>query len=115
MKENDIILEKIHFKFPSPYDNSRDVIVIKNPNDAEFNHLLSKSLHRELRGITNSNVVYIWDANLATHNDVINMIDNTVDIGKFIISDSELLNSDEYKDDDYFANHKMIKRMLKSN
>lgn len=75
--------------------------------------MLDTAPYREARGFTNNNVVYVWNANLATHNDVLKLIPDQVDIGKFIISDDEVLNADEQKSYEYFENHKMIKRMMK--
>lgn len=111
MKINQLV-EKVNFRFPSPYEPAFEVLVYKNPNKAEFDRLLSKTVYKEARGITNGSVVYVWDANLATHDDVLVYIENKVDIGKFIISNDFVLNADEVKTDGYFENHKMIKRMM---
>ena len=106
------LFEKIHFKFPSPHAPGREVLIFKNPSNAEFKNLLAKSGDNEVRGITNGNVVYVWDANLALHEDVIDLLDKVVDVGKFIASDREVLSADEEKDTDYFLNHRMIQRMV---
>lgn len=111
MKANELV-EKVDFKIPSPYAPEREVLVFKNPSSMEYRNLLAKTLYGEVRGITNGNVVYVWDANLATHTDILQYIENKVDIGKFIASVETIYSADEVKDDLFFNNHKMIKRMF---
>lgn len=111
MKSSEI-LEKIDFKFPSPYASDREVLVFKNPHYLEYMNLLSKTSLGEVRGITNGNVIYVWDANLAIHNDILEYIENKVDIGKFMANSETVYSADEIKDDLFFNNHRMIKRMM---
>ena len=109
MKYNDSV-EKIHFKFNSPYDQSREVLVYKNPNNPEMKNALHKTSFNELRGLLVGNAVYIWDANLATHSDVTRILD-LEDTKNFIISGDTLLSAD-LTSEEYFLSKPMIKRMM---
>ena len=106
------IIEKVHFHFPSKYSPSEEVMIYKNPSHREFVQIINKLPYQELRGVTNNNVVYIWGAHLALHDEIIALIDNQVDIGKFMIDGDTVYSADEIKDDDYFQNHRMLNRML---
>lgn len=111
------LLEKIDFSFDSPFNGSK-VNVHKNPNYAEMNSARNKSNYHELRGLlVGHNVVYVWDANLATHDMVIELLsfEPGVDVKRFILDDENQIIpagiNNNYKD---FIESPMIQRMLKS-
>lgn len=85
------ILEKIDTQFASPRDASVWVRVYKNPSYVEMNQVRSRSSFNELRGVVhNQNVVYVWEANLATHADVMQVYDLTnAQVMKFILDDQD--------------------------
>ena len=110
------LLEKIEITFTSPYDLSRNVNVFKNPNYFEMNAARSKTAFNELRGIVyNKNIVYVWDANLATHDDVVKILALPEGaIWRFIIDgDDVITNADQTASDNDIASSSMIVRMLK--
>ena len=106
------VIEKVLFHFPSKHSPAHEVLVYKNPSHSEFLRIVEKSPYQELRGLTNNHVVYVWDGALATHIEVMPYIDNVVDLGKFEISGNAVYSADKTKDDEYFRNHDMIKRMM---
>jgi len=109
MPENKV-LEKINSKFPSPYDSSKDVLIYKNPSNLEMQLTKSKTSFNELRGLIEVHAVYIWDANLATHNDVEKFL-NIIPTARFLIEqDGSCISADE---NDLNFDHPMLKRMLK--
>ena len=110
------LLEKIDTKFASPYDSGQTVNVFKNPNRPEMENAKSKSTFNELRGLVyNKTVIYIWDANLATHDDVISVLSLPDGIiWRFILgSDNIVVNADPNCSDSDINDCPMIKRMLK--
>jgi hypothetical protein len=109
------LLEKIDAQFDSPYDSSAQVRVYKNPNYAEMNHARIRSSFNELRGLVhNTNVVYVWDANLATYDDVIRVYDLTDDqVSRFILgADDDLISADPAANSVQILSSPMIQRML---
>lgn len=111
------LVEKVELVFPSPYDESSNVKVFKNPHHAEMHHALSKSSFNELRGLVyNQNVVYVWDANLATHDDVIQVLSlPECEFWRFIVDDQDQITSaDPVVGQDLIMQSGMIKRMLKT-
>lgn len=112
------LLEKIDFSFDSPLDKSKTVNVHKNPNNPEMKSALEKSSWHELRGlIIGNNIVYIWDANLAVHDYVIELLDNSADVNikRFLIdSSNDLIPADiSLTKEDYMASP-MMQRMFKN-
>ena len=89
------ILEKLDSKFPSPHDNSQDVLIYKNPSNLEMQSVKSKTDYDELRGLINVNSVYIWDANLATHTEVEQFLNISSTNRFLILADGSILNADE--------------------
>lgn len=115
MKYNHI-LEKIDTQFDSPYDASAKVKVYKNPNYAEMNQARVKSSFNELRGVVhNQNVVYVWDANLATHADVMQVYDLTDEqVMKFILDDQEqIVSADASASVEQIMHSAMMTRMMR--
>jgi hypothetical protein len=111
------ILEKVEVQFPSPYDAHAQVRVFKNPNYLEMHHALMKSSFLELRGLVyNLNVVYVWDANLATHDDVIQVLALPEGVfWRFLLDDSDqIISADPTASQEEIMQSGMIKRMLKS-
>ena len=56
------------------------------------------------------NVVYIWDANLAIHNEVIELLEIS-NAKKFIVSNGELISADDISEEQ-FLEKRMIRRMM---
>jgi hypothetical protein len=110
------LLEKIDFEFPSPYDSSQTVKVHKNPNCLEALQARNKSSFNELRGlVVNDAVVYIWDANLATHDDVLGHLDVSTTVSRFIIdAEGLLMVADTTTPLEHLSALPMIKRMMTS-
>lgn len=111
------LLEKVELQFPSPYDAHSQVRVIKNPNHVEMRNVRDKSSFKELRGLVyNQNVVYVWDANLATHDDVIQVLALPEGVfWRFIVDDQDQITSaDPVVGQDLIMQSGMIKRMLKT-
>lgn len=112
MKVNDILLtERVHIKFDSKLDPSKEVSVYKNPGYREYIAIKKSSTYSELRGLLIGAAIYVWDANLAMHDQVSELFD-VVDINaSFIIGQN-----DDYMDAGYLPNdisdHPMLKRML---
>lgn len=112
-----LLLEKVELQFPSPYDAGSYVKVFKNPHHAEMHHALSTSSFKELRGLVyNQNVVYVWDANLATHDDVIQVLALPDGVfWRFIVDDQDQITSaDPVVGQDLILQSGMVKRMLKT-
>jgi len=110
------ILEKVDLTFPSPYDASASVRVYKNPNHAEMSQVKVKSSFGELRGLVyNQNVVYVWDANLATHADVITMYDLPDEqVVRFILDDQDqIISADPHMDAEQIHASAMVQRMMR--
>jgi hypothetical protein len=108
------LLEKVDFEFNSPYDSSQSVKVFRNPNYAEATQARNKSSFQELRGlVVGDNVVYVWDANLATHDDVIQLIKPLPTVMRFIIgTQGELLSADSTTTAEELSALPMVKRMV---
>jgi hypothetical protein len=53
------ILEKIHTKFPSQYDPSKEVLIYKNPSNPEFLYAKSKTANNDMHGLLVGNAIYI--------------------------------------------------------
>lgn len=109
-----VVIEKIDFSFPSPYSEFT-VNVFRNPSNAEYQHVKSKAVNNEIRGLLVGNVVYIWDGDLALHSDVIQLLDIDDDgVKRFIIDDrDEFINATMEPHDDGVPDHKMLQRMLR--
>ena len=56
------------------------------------------------------NVIYIWDANLAIHDDIIKLLEIS-DAKKFVVSDNELISADDISEEQ-FLEKRMIRRMM---
>ena len=107
------IYEHLEFQFPSWFDQSREAKIHKNPLRLEFLKLLNDSDFNELKGILNGNVIYIWDANLALHSHVLDLIQEKNNPAMFnIYSEGRLISTDTYKGEDYFLSNPNMKRML---
>lgn len=115
MKVNQII-EKIEFRFPSPIVQEFTVNVHKNPNADEMQAAKSKSSGNELRGLLIGNAVYIWDANLALHANVLEYLEvpDNIKIHSFIITENGTIIPADYTttEEDLYASS-MIQRMMK--
>jgi hypothetical protein len=110
------LLEKVDCEFASPYDSSEMVKVFKNPNHAEMSHARNKSSFQELRGLVyNQNVVYVWDANLATHDDVILVLALPQGVfWRFILDAHDvIISADALASQDQILSSHMIQRMIK--
>ena len=111
------LLEKVELQFPSPYDAHSQVRVIKNPNHVEMRNVRDKSSFKELRGLVyNQNVVYVWDANFATHDDVIQVLALPEGVfWRFILdNEDEITSADPVMSQEEIMQSGMIKRMLKT-
>lgn len=112
----DQIVEKIEFKFPSPFAQGFDVNVHKNPNALEMQAVKSRSSANELRGLLVGNAVYIWDANLALHSTVCEYLNvpKDVKVHSFIIDEeNNLMPADYSTTEELLWASPMIKRMMK--
>ncbi len=110
------ILEKIDSQFDSPYDPSAKVKVYKNPNYGEMSQVRQNSSFKELRGLVhNTNIVYVWDANLATHADVMEVYAlNDETVMKFILDDQEqMVSADASVSEHDIMQSVMIQRMMR--
>lgn len=112
------ILEKIEFKFDSPFAAGEIVRVHKNPNAIEMKSARLKSAVKELRGVLIGNAVYVWDANVALHGHVLDYLEipvgGTVTPHCFVIDDDENIMPADYVTtiNDLWASP-MIRRMMK--
>ncbi len=109
------ILEKLDFEFDSPLDPSYKVRVYKNPNHAEMESVRGKTTFDELRGLVfGDNVVYVWDANLATHDDLIDALAiDTAPSMRFIIGpDGELISAEPSVSIERLMASPMMRRMM---
>lgn len=114
MKLNQIV-EKIEFSFESPFIQGYQVNVHKNPNSAEMQAARSKSSAGELRGLLIGNAVYVWDANLALHANVLEYlkVPDNIKVNSFIIDDNGIIMPADYSttEEDLHVSS-MIKRMM---
>jgi hypothetical protein len=108
------IYEKVDFKFDSPYDRSQQVKIFKNPSHLEMLAVKNQTEYKELRGLlVNNIVVYIWDANLATHGDVQALLPNDYTYTAFIIGDDDsLISADPKTNLETLQKNLMIRRMM---
>lgn len=110
------ITEKIEFSFPNPLAKEFDVNVHKNPNSTEMQAAKSRSSADELRGLLIGNAVYVWDANLALHANVLEYLDipGDVKVRSFIIdNDGTIMPADYSTTETELWASPMIKRMMR--
>ena len=105
------ITEKVHAKFNSPYDSSKEVLIFKNPSKAEADSARVRATNQELRGIIKGNVIFIWDADLMLHSEVADLLDVKPD-SKFIIDDHGTY-IDANEDPVDVSQNLMLKRMMR--
>lgn len=112
MKSTDIVIEKIHSKVASKWDPTKEVLIFKNPSNLEMMSIKGKTINGELRGLLVGGAVYIWDADLALHDDISSELALDAN-SKFIIDiDAEYINADNVDND--VSGHPMMKRMLRT-
>lgn len=59
------------------FNDSDRLIVIKNPSKEEYDNIKKNSKYNSIRGfVTEDDSVYVWDANLGIHQDVIDILDD---------------------------------------
>lgn len=80
LKENSIVLNEatiIHTNSYNDFNDGDKLIVIKNPSKEEYNNIKKNSKYNSVRGfVTEDDSVYVWDANLGIHQDVIDTLDD---------------------------------------
>lgn len=109
------IIEKIEFSFPSPFAPEHTVRVHKNPSAPEQQQARTRSSSNELRGLVIGNAVYVWDANLALHSDILDYLQVPSDIKpmSFIIdADNNIMPADYTTTEKQLWDAPMIRRMM---
>jgi hypothetical protein len=109
------IFEKLDFEFDSPLDPSYKVRVYKNPSHAEMESVRGKTASKELRGLVfGDNVVYIWDANLATHDNLMDVLAiDRASIMRFIVGpEGELISAEPMVSTERLMSSPMMSRMM---
>lgn len=80
LRENHISLDEATIIRTDYYNNFNDgdkLIVIKNPSKEEYDNIKKNSKYNSVRGfVTKDDSVYVWDANLGIHQDVIDILDD---------------------------------------
>lgn len=110
MEKTDLAIEKVHTKFPSKYDPSKEVRVFKNPSFLEFQNAQRKSTNNEIRGLLKGNAIYIWDADLALHDEISEILSMESDAKFTIDSSGKYLDVGDIPN--VISDHPTLKRML---
>lgn len=73
--------------YASEFNNQNPLVIIKNPSKTEYDNIKKNSKFNSIRGfVTEDDSVYVWDANLGIHQDIIDELEDNNKIPYDIIT-----------------------------